>query len=434
MKATRKLLVPALIVLFGAAAGCPLHEFHGPRESFDNQRRSTPATAFRTAIENIRIFDGNSFTLPKTVCIDGGWVVDVDGCSNHTVTVDGAGKYMIPGLIDSHLHLSDVQSLENFTSYGCTTAMHMNCQNYTQCYINANQVGLASFNWAGMSAVGNGSSHEKTDPARPKDTLIYPDTDVVDFVSYQFNNGSDFMKITAEVCGPSPEQQIQMVDITRHKFNKQSMTHASAILSYEQAMISNTDGIQHVPDDGILDNSTIKQILAQGQFVTPTLNVFEFAYRDPLLLSYFTVAAGSNRSLEHAEQNAKLLHQHGVPLIAGTDSVGTLTKDGKSTQVPWGLSLHFELQNFVNILGMTPAEALNAATRDAAHWHRVPDRGSIEAEKRADLVILNSNPLADITNTLDIDRIWAFGVEVEYVAKITNETISNPANNPDVQS
>lgn len=385
--------------------------------------------ASRTAIKDIRVFDGDSFTSPKTVCIDGGWIVDVDGCSNPVKTVDGAGKYLVPGLIDSHLHLQDVESLENFTSYGLTTAIHMNCENYTQCHINANQVGLADFIWAGRSAVGKNSSHEKTDPTRPKDTLIYPDTDVVQFASDQFNNGSDFLKITAEVCGPSPEQQIQMVNTARHKYNKQSMTHASAILSYHQAVTSNTDGIQHVPDDGILDDNTIQKIVEQGQFVTPTINVFEFAYRNPLLLQYFSVSAGSNRSLEHAEENAKLLYQHGVPLIAGTDSVGTLTKDGKSTEVPWGLSLHFELQNFVNILGMSEVEALNAATRNAAMWHRLPDRGSIEVEKRADLLILNSDPLENITNTLDIDRAWAFGVEVDHIAKITSETMTNPANN-----
>lgn len=219
-----------------------------------------------------------------------------------------------------------------------------------------------------------------------------------------------------------------MVNTARHKYNKQSMTHASAILSYHQAVVSNTDGIQHVPDDGILDNSTIKKILEQGQFVTPTINVFEFAYRNELFLQYFTVLAGSNRSLQHAEENAKLLYQHGVPLIAGTDSVGTLTKDGKSTEVPWGLSLHFEMQNFVNILGMSEAEALNVATRNAAMWHRVLDRGSIEVEKRADLLILNTNPLENITNTLDIHRAWAYGVEVDYMAKITSETMTNPAN------
>jgi imidazolonepropionase-like amidohydrolase len=273
---------------------------------------------------------------------------------------------MIPGLIDSHLHLTDVQSLENFTSYGCTTAMHMNCENYTQCHINANQVGLASFQWAGRSAVGNGSHHAQTDPSRPRDTLIYPDTDVVQWKSYQFDNGSDYTKITAEVNGPSNDQQIQMVNTAHLRYNKQSTTHASAIMSYDQAVVSNTVGIQHVPDDGILSDETIQKILEQGQSVTPTVNVFEFAYRDPVLLQYFAVQAGSNRSLSHAEHNAKLLYQMGVPLLAGTDPVGTLAKDGKSVQVPWGLTLHFELQNLVNIDGMSPAEALNAATRDAA--------------------------------------------------------------------
>ena len=431
MKITNLLSLPMLVPLLASVEACPFHELHEAiSRTSNNQRRSAPGDTARTAIKNVRVFDGQDFGQPKTICIDGGWIVDLQGCSNPTVTVDGNGKYMIPGLIDSHLHLTDVQSLENFTSWGCTTAFHMNCENYTQCHINANQVGLAQFQWAGRSAVGNGSAHAKTDPTRPKDTLICPDTDVEQFVSYQFDNGSDYTKITAEVSGPSTEQQIEMVNTAHHKYNKQSVTHASAIMSYEQAVASNTDGIQHVPDDGILSNETSQKILDQGQFVTPTVNVFEFAYRDPILLKHFAVQAGSNRTLSHAERNAKLLYQKGVRLIAGTDSVGALTKGGKTIEVPFGLTLHFELQNLVNIVGMSPAEALNAATREAAKWHRVPDRGSIEVQKRADLLMLNSNPLENITNTLDIDRIWAFGRVVDDVAKVDNSTMANPATLP----
>lgn len=192
-------------------------------------------------------------------------------------------------------------------------------------------------------------------------------------------------------------------------------------------MQSHTDGIQHVPDDGILDNATIAQIRQQGQYVTPTLNVFEFAYRSATLEKYFAVGTASNRSLTHAETNAQLLYHAGVPMIAGTDSVGMLSMNGSSVAVPWGLSLHYELQNLVNIVGMTPAEALNAGSREAARWHRVPDRGSIEVQKRADLLLLNSNPLEDISNTLDIDRIWAFGIEVDRVPIPANLTVPNPA-------
>ncbi|KAH8647736.1 hypothetical protein BX600DRAFT_475791 [Xylariales sp. PMI_506] len=108
-------------------------------------------------------------------------------------------------------------------------------------------------------------------------------------------------------------------------------------------------------------------------------------------------------------------------MIAGTDSVGTITLPGNSSttiSVPFGLTLHYELQNLVSIVGMSPAEAINAATREATKWHRVPDRGTVAVGQRADLLLLNSNPLENITNTLDIDRVWAFGIEVSHVTRL----------------
>ncbi|KAF3034940.1 hypothetical protein E8E11_001239 [Didymella keratinophila] len=119
-------------------------------------------------------------------------------------------------------------------------------------------------------------------------------------------------------------------------YQKQTMTHASSVLGYEQAVKSMTDGIQHVPDDGLLSDAIIAQIKAQNQFVTPTINVFEA----------------------------------GVPLIAGTDSIGHRDANGLELDVPWGLTLHYELQNLVNIVGMAPVEAINAAISQAAKWHR----------------------------------------------------------------
>ncbi|KAK9784250.1 putative Amidohydrolase-related domain-containing protein [Seiridium cardinale] len=363
----------------------------------------------RTAIEDIRVFNGWRFDIPQTVCLDSGYIVDIGRCSEAQVTVNGTGKFLIPGLIDSHLHLTDVQSLEDFTSFGCTTAIHMNCMNSTQCDMNANQPGLASFIHAGRSAVGNGSLHERQDPTRLKDTLIYLDTDVTQWTSWQFGNVSDFTKITAEVNGPSTQQQTEIIQIA----------------AYDQAVNSMTDGIQHVPDDGIIDAAAIQKILEQGQFVTPTLNVFEYAYRDPGLQQYFDVKPGSNRTLDHAQTNAQLLYEAGVPLIAGTDSVGSLDMNVTTVSVPFGLMLHYELQNFVKYLAMSPAEAINAATREAAKWHRVLDRGSVEIGKRADIVMLNSDPLVNITNTLDIAKIWVLGVQVSHVYS-GNSTSPNP--------
>lgn len=81
------------------------------------------------------------------------------------------------------------------------------------------------------------------------------------------------------------------------------------------------------------------------------------------------------------------------------------------------MTLHQELQNLV-AAGLTPMEALNAATKFAARWHRLPDRGVIELGKNAGLFMLNSNPLLNISNTLDNDRVWAAGREYLNVTKL----------------
>lgn len=104
-----------------------------------------------------------------------------------------------------------------------------------------------------------------------------------------------------------------------------------------------------------------------------------------------------------------------------------MTMNGSSVTAPFGLGGHFEMQNLINIIGMSPAEAINAATREAAKWHRLPDRGTIEFGKRADLLMLGSNPLLNITNTPDIEKVWVLGAEVARVQKRDGEEIGNPA-------
>lgn len=146
-----------------------------------------------------------------------------------------------------------------------------------------------------------------------------------------------------------------------------------------------TNGIQHVPDDGVLSDAIIAQIKAQNQFVTPTLNVLEYAYSPkkhavPSIFWSRAVEPCSNRTLSIAEEHAHRLYRPGLPLIAGTDSIGRLDTNGLGLDVSWGLKLHYELQHLVNVVDMASFKAINAATSKAAKWHRVPDRGSAHAE------------------------------------------------------
>jgi imidazolonepropionase-like amidohydrolase len=98
------------------------------------------------------------------------------------------------------------------------------------------------------------------------------------------------------------------------------------------------------------------------------------------------------------------LHRAGVRVLAGTDAL-----DG--FDLP-GFALHQELALLVSCR-LTPLEALQSATRDAARFlGKESDTGTVEAGKRADLVLLSADPLADIRNTRTISAVWIGGRRV----------------------
>jgi imidazolonepropionase-like amidohydrolase len=95
------------------------------------------------------------------------------------------------------------------------------------------------------------------------------------------------------------------------------------------------------------------------------------------------------------------MNRAGVPILAGTDTAA-------GVRVYPGFSLHDELELLVRA-GLTPMEALQAATLNAGKYLDLADTGTIEKGKRADLVLLDSNPLVDIKNTRTIQSVVLAG-------------------------
>ena len=98
-------------------------------------------------------------------------------------------------------------------------------------------------------------------------------------------------------------------------------------------------------------------------------------------------------------RNTARLSAAGVKLVLGTDG-----------NTPWGP--HVEMADMV-AAEMTPMQVIMAATRNAAEFLRMGDGGTLEVGKSADFIVLDANPLDDITNTRRISAVYLRGVAVD---------------------
>lgn len=363
--------------------------------------QSAPPTS-KTALINVRVFDGWSIGTPSTVVIDGD---KITFDTRHVQkTIDGKGGVLLPGLIDSHIHLSSLASLETLSSYGVTTAMNMGCDNYTLCSAFREQVGLTSFFSAGESAVAPNSTHAIVFGVK---SLVHSPSQAPEFVADVFKSGSDYMKLIAESNGFNQATHNALVSAT-HALGKVSMTHAQDYASYQVAIGSKTNGIQHVPFDVPLTEEMAQVIKRQAQYVTPTLNIGKIVTENLTIESI--ISPGVSLTYEAGVISVQRLIRAGVPILAGTDANDAAGNFLEGDLI--GITLHRELQYLVEA-GMSEVDALRAATVVPSVLHNLTGRGSIKEGYRADLILLKpgSDPLKNISETMDIARVWTGGFE-----------------------
>ncbi|KAL3420044.1 Adenine deaminase 2-like protein 1 [Phlyctema vagabunda] len=364
-------------------------------------RSQSPPPTGKTALKNVRVFNGWAIGELSTVVIDGDSITfDPRGVQN---TIDGEGGILLPGLIDSHIHVTSLASLETLSSYGVTTAINMGCSNYTLCSALRDQVGLTSFLTAGQGAVAPKSTHATVFGSTG---LVYSPSQATLFVDNVFGNGSEFMKLISEPDGFNQATHDALVSAT-HAMGKVSMTHAQDYDSYEVAIRSRTDGLQHVPFDIPLTAEMAQLIKQQKQHVTPTLNIGKIVTANLTIES--AISGGVSLTYEAGVTSLQRLLRARVPILAGTDARDQIPSFIEDDTV--GITLHRELQ-YLTEAGMSEVEVIRAATVVPSIWHNLIGRGSIREGYRADLLLLKpgSNPLLNISKTLDIARVWNGGI------------------------
>lgn len=355
-------------------------------------QKSAISARDKIALTNVRIFDGDRVTSPRTVVIDNGRI-GLSALGAHRI--DCGGAVLLPGLTDAHVHLRDVNTLHALAGSGVTTGLDM--ASFPPSLVDSLRglPGLTDIRSAGTPAVAPGSPQSQI-PGFPADAVLTGPEQATQFVRSRVTEGSDYIKIIIDEPGLSPDT-IKAVTTAAHLSGKLVMAHATSTATVVRALDAGVDMIHHVPMDSALSASVAARYVSSGTVAVPTLTMMEGFGKLGIPGMDYAAAEGSVTALRRA----------GARILAGTDS--NLTP-GIPVQPPYGISLHHELELLVRA-GLTNREALRATTSLPAQAFGLRDRGAIRIGSRADLVLIDGDPLTDITATRAVRRVWVGGIE-----------------------
>lgn len=349
----------------------------------------------RTALTNVRVFDGERLTEPTTVVIDGG-VLGTDASGAHVVDADGG--VLLPGLIDSHLHLRDRSSLEQLRAHGVTTALDMATWPAERLSALRDQPGLPDVRSPGLPAIGPGGMHAKV-MNLPAEAIVQTPEQAREFVAARVAERVDYLKMVAEPPGEGGPGQDVLNELVAqaHAHGLRVVAHAARSAAVTMVIRAGADVITHTPLDVPMTADDVAAMAAGGRISVPTLTVMEIIANH---------ARRPGASFAPATGSVTAMHKAGVPILAGTDAHA---QPGLPFAVELGASLHHELELLVGA-GLSTAAALRAATSVPAKHFGLADRGAVRPGLRADLVLIDGDPLADIRATRTIRGVWCAGV------------------------
>lgn len=352
----------------------------------NNGRTRTHVT---TIITDVAIFDGLRLSGPRTVVIKDGRVVDEDPCVGEDPyeSVNGTGHTLLPGFIDSHFHPDTVAHLKEAARYGITTGVVMACPDPLLCASLQGHVGLPRLVLASTPGAAVDSIHGRLLGLNESTAL---GNNSMAWVEKQVASGADIIKLIAETPGLD-QGTLSTTTAAAHAQGLSVACHAADYKSVQQALLAGVDQVHHVPLDKALDSSTIARFSAIS---VPTLIMMRKTSEAIPALNFSASIA-----------SARALHEAGITILAGTDANAQNLAPGHPA---FGESMHDELELLVEA-GLEPLQALRGATKLPADVWGLHDRGRIESGMVADLVLVQGDPLRNISVTRQIRKVWVGG-------------------------
>lgn len=410
----------------------------------------------RTLLQGGAVIDGTGAApQPGTpVLIDGDRIVAVGEAAVAAATageheppavVDAAGLTVMPGIIDSHCHVTLGEPASNdelfFHREPASAALiaAFNVQKLLRAGVTSFLDPDGLFNigpalrdaiaagmvegptmragaWALMTAVGGTAGRMIPDEGTAGYAEVVRNRDeMVLATRRQIKNGADVIKIHVTGSIPSRQGELQVWTLeelrtvcdTAHDLGVRVVAHCRGAEATRDSALAGVDIIFHA---SYMDDEALEAVHASGSALCP---VFTFLAN----LAEHGPKAGATSSAQdifrsEMDQTGRMMrkaYDEGVPLLAGSESGFSLT--------PYGHWHYREMEIFVEHLGLSPLEAITTGTKNGAiAMDEVGEVGTIEAGRRADLLVLEGDPSRDISILGDRRRfrhLWARGRSID---------------------
>lgn len=413
---------------------------------YEASRRYSKQTPNQIAFVNVTVLPMNQNVLlaNQTVLVQDGVIQQIAPSNDlnlheNTLIIDGTGRYLMPGLSDMHVHIEDPNELLLFLAYGVTTVRNMWGNTGFKLMLNLpNQLELREQinrgDLLGPSIYTTGPILEGVPRTTPMMMSLRNAKEAREIVIEQAEAGFDAIKVYDNLNS----ETYQAILDTAKDYALPVIGHVPFDVGLANVLAGGQQSIEHLT--GYLDPDSAKLLIPEAELNSyaqqtreadvwnvpsfsiwlkriPDQNVLnqkELRYVSPRIRRIWktfantavnTITYEGDDYSEHMQhlmnQVTKALHEAGAGLLSGTDS-------DNAYLIP-GLSLHEELEYLVEA-GLSPFEVLKTSTYNAALALGTLDKaGTVEEAKRADLILLEANPLDDIANTQQLAGVMLRG-------------------------
>lgn len=362
-------------------------------------------------IQNVGFFDGHQDKGTVNIAINNDTIAEIS--SKELIgdsIIDGTDKYLIPGLVNAHVHASTLEDLQAGYPLGILSLLNMHTgledRELEWKTISKDSIGFSTLYGSGYAATVPGGHPNQFSPDME---TINDSLSIEEWVDNRIAKKVDYIKIIREdhewmgypALPTLSYKQIQKIIEYSHSKEHKVVVHASTVEEMIEIAKFKPDGFVHMLDykeDFPVQERYYKALAESGAFVVTTggIALKPLDGAPPFIKEWVT-----NNLLDKNERAEiiKQMHNHGIMIVAGTDA--------QEGQMNFSDNYFYELELY-KMAGLSNLEILKTITGNAAKAFNLPI-GELNVGDKANIVLLGASPIKNLENLKQVEQVWKNG-------------------------